>query len=142
MAKYDVAINLCTFVIFSMWGIQSFGAEMINEYPAIEPAPYTGSGTNLLSDREFLLSMVAIFFGLIVLIIEYKLLIRANASSGEVLKVLIVSTIVIATMFIISAGYSSEQIAPAIGLFGTIAGYLLGRNEKHLSSKKSEKEES
>jgi len=28
---------------------------------------------------------------------------------------------------LITAGYSNDQIAPAVGLLGTIAGYLLGR---------------
>jgi hypothetical protein len=30
-------------------------------------------------------------------------------------------------MVLICAGYSNDQIAPAMGLFGTLAGYLLGR---------------
>jgi hypothetical protein len=31
-------------------------------------------------------------------------------------------------MFLITAGYTSDQIAPMIGLLGTIAGYLLGKS--------------
>ena len=43
---------------------------------------------------------------------------------------LAVTLIVVSSLFIITAGYSSEQIAPAMGLFGTIAGYLLGRYQE------------
>jgi multisubunit Na+/H+ antiporter MnhF subunit len=145
MAKYSVLISLCFFVVLWMWSTHLCGAEMINEVPVNnipvnEPGTYVGSMPSLLSDREFILSIVAITFGLVVLILEYKLLIRANTSGDQVLKVLIVSTIIVATMFIISAGYTSEQIGPAMGLFGTIAGYLLGRGEKQLFDKQSEKE--
>ena len=30
-------------------------------------------------------------------------------------------------IFLVVAGYSDQQIAPVIGLLGTIAGYLLGK---------------
>lgn len=142
MTRYNISVVLCFFVLLSIWAVPSFGIDMINEVPLVEPEPYDVSTLSLLTDREFILSMIAILFGLVVLIIEYKLLSRAKAESDQVLKVLIVSTIVIATMFIISAGYSSEKIAPAIGLFGTIAGYLLGRSEKQLSVQQSDKETS
>ena len=109
----------------------------INTIPIMDPKPFTGEVSNLLSSREFFLALVSILFGLVVLFIEYKLLSKANAHGDQVLKVLIVSTIIIATMFIITAGYSSEQIAPAIGLFGTIAGYLLGKEERTNISRKN-----
>jgi len=35
--------------------------------------------------------------------------------------------VIISTFFVITAGFGNEQIAPAIGLFGTDVGYLLGR---------------
>jgi hypothetical protein len=38
-----------------------------------------------------------------------------------------VTLIIIGTLFFITAGFDSTQIAPALGLFGTIAGYLLGK---------------
>ena len=45
----------------------------------------------------------------------------------QTIRLLAVTLIVISTLFIITAGFDSEQIAPAMGLFGTIAGYILGR---------------
>ena len=38
-----------------------------------------------------------------------------------------ITLIIVGTMFLITAGFDSEQTSPAMALFGTIAGYLLGR---------------
>ena len=48
-------------------------------------------------------------------------------SANEILQLLSINLIVTGTLFLISAGFSAEQIAPGLGLFGTIAGYVLGR---------------
>jgi hypothetical protein len=50
-----------------------------------------------------------------------------------------VTLIIVGTLFAITAGFDSNQIAPAMGLFGTIAGYLLGK--RATLSEKSEKRE-
>jgi hypothetical protein len=47
----------------------------------------------------------------------------------DIMKTFTVTLIIIGTMLLISSGFNSEQIAPAFGLFGTIAGYLIGREE-------------
>ncbi len=44
-----------------------------------------------------------------------------------IVKFVTITLIIISTLFLITAGYSNNQIAPAVGLLGTIAGYLLGR---------------
>ena len=41
---------------------------------------------------------------------------------------ILITLIITATLFLITAGYDNNQIAPAIGLFGTVAGYLLGKS--------------
>lgn len=61
-------------------------------------------------------------------------LIRAGRKYDEVLRTFITTLIVIAAVFLIVAGYSEKQIAPVIGLLGTIAGYVLGRNERSTDS--------
>jgi len=38
--------------------------------------------------------------------------------------------IIVGSLILISSGYSSNQIGPAMGLFGTVAGYLIGRHDK------------
>ena len=47
-----------------------------------------------------------------------------------VLRIYVITIIVFGTLAIVAAGYSSEQVAPVMGLFGTIAGYILGRSER------------
>ena len=42
--------------------------------------------------------------------------------------------IIVAAVFLVVAGYTEEQIAPVIGLLGTIAGYILGRSDRPLAA--------
>jgi hypothetical protein len=80
-----------------------------------------------LSDFEFWLSVEILFFGFGVLAVEYFLLRKAGITAEETLRVYAVTLIIVGTLFLITAGFDSNQIAPAMGLFGTIAGYLLGK---------------
>ncbi len=80
-----------------------------------------------MSEYEFWLSAEVLIFGLVVLLAEFLLLRKAKITAEEALRVYAVSLIIIGTLFAITAGFDSNQIAPAMGLFGTIAGYLLGR---------------
>jgi hypothetical protein len=65
-------------------------------------------------------------FGLVVLLVAAHL-IRNGKSADSILKIFGTITIIIAAVFLIVAGYSDRQISPVIGLLGTIAGYLLGK---------------
>lgn len=72
-------------------------------------------------------SMAILVFGLIMcLIIAY--LLRSRRAAGDILRTLCVPLIVVSAVFLVVAGYSERQIAPVIGLLGTIAGYLLGKS--------------
>jgi hypothetical protein len=42
--------------------------------------------------------------------------------------------IISSSIFLIVAGYTSQQIAPAMGLLGTLAGYLLGKESSAVDS--------
>lgn len=83
-------------------------------------APWTG--------LEFSLSLIVLIFGLLIIIIEVFLIKNKSVNSGDIIKFVVVTLIITSTLFLITAGYSNDQIAPAMGLLGTIAGYLLGRN--------------
>jgi hypothetical protein len=80
-----------------------------------------------LSDFEFWLSFEILLFGLGVIVVEFMLLRHAKLTAEEALRVYAVTLIIVGTLFAITAGFDSTQIAPAMGLFGTIAGYLLGK---------------
>lgn len=83
-----------------------------------------------LSSWEFALSLIVLGFGALVLVLEVFLVFKNRISEGDVVKFIVVTLIITATLFLITAGYNNNQIAPAMGLLGTIAGYLLGRQDK------------
>lgn len=95
-------------------------------------------GRSFLTDFEYGLTLVILLFGALVLLAEYLLLREAKKSSYELLQLFAVNLIITGTLVLISAGYSAEQIAPAMGLFGTIAGYLLGRRTNQNNHTKDE----
>lgn len=95
--------------------------------PPIEQPPEIGGIVPLLSDREYFLSIAVLIFGIIVIASEVFLL-RNNSDEPRMILLVIVTTIiVVAGLFIITAGLSTEQVAPAFGLYGAIVGYLLGK---------------
>jgi hypothetical protein len=110
------------------------GGPTPGQIPTNTVAPSTG-GTHaggvhartFLSDFEFWLSVEILFFGFGVLAVEYFLLRKSGITAEETLRVYAVTLIIVGTLFLITAGFDSNQIAPAMGLFGTIAGYLLGK---------------
>jgi len=85
------------------------------------------AGHSLITDREQVLSYAILAFGAAVLVVQYLLLRSPKRDAHEILQLLAINLIVTGTLFLISAGFDSQQIAPGLGLFGTIAGYVLGR---------------
>jgi hypothetical protein len=97
-------------------------ATVLTQSPAILPQKEQS-----IYDDSFLLSCTVIGFGVFVLIcITY--LIRRDKQIETLLRPFGTILIIIAAVFLIVAGYSEKQIAPVIGLLGTIAGYILGRD--------------
>ena len=76
---------------------------------------------------SFWLSCILLSFGfLVVSVVAY--LIKQGKDSEVLLRSFGTILIIISAVFLIVAGYSEKQIAPVIGLLGTIAGYLLGKS--------------
>lgn len=71
-------------------------------------------------------SAVILGFGIFALALA-AWMIRHERDSQVILRVFATIIIITLTVFLIVAGYSDQQIAPAVGLLGTIAGYLLAR---------------
>lgn len=107
------------------------------------PASQISSGRQLkvLSSLEFWLSILVLIFGCIVLTLEYMQLRTIKVTAEESLRIYAVTLIIIATLFSITAGFDAIQVAPAMGLFGTIAGYLLGKGTKRVQNRASQKPE-
>lgn len=58
------------------------------------------------------------------------ILLKSGKSADDVLKGIGTILIILVAVFLVVAGYDDKQIAPVIGLLGTIAGYILGRNSR------------
>lgn len=107
--------------------------------PPPEPEELISEIITPLSRLEFSLSLVVLGFGLIIILLEIFLIRSKKISSEDTIKFIIITLIITSTLFLITAGYSNDQIAPAVGLLGTIAGYLLGRiNQKKEKEDKNE----
>jgi len=81
------------------------------------------------------LSSMILLFGIIVFALM-TYLVNKKHNPNDILRIFALPLIVVSSIFLIVVGYSQEQIAPVIGLLGTIAGYLLGSK-----SNKADKED-
>lgn len=72
------------------------------------------------------MSAVVLAFGMVILTLSAWLM-RAGQPATAVLRVFGTILIIVMATFLVVAGYDDKQIAAPLGLLGTIAGYLLGR---------------
>jgi hypothetical protein len=101
--------------------------QISNPPPPNTPALTPPHGSNFLSSTEGQLALVVIGLGVAIALALTIILIKKEASADDAIRAYALVLIIIGTMVLICAGYSNDQIAPAVGLFGTIAGYLIGR---------------
>lgn len=108
-----------------------FPASSVTNMPetAVKQLP-SGKNISPMSSFEFWLSIIILAFTLIIILTEVWLFRSGvlHLTTDAASRIVLVTLIIGGTMFLIAAGYSNDQIAPAVGLFGTIAGYLLGRS--------------
>lgn len=78
--------------------------------------------------EEKIMSIFVLILGLVVLLFEFLLLWRSKAQADDILRVLGVSLIIVAALFTVAAAFDVTQLTPVIGLLGTIAGYLIGKD--------------
>lgn len=91
--------------------------------PTDEPAPY-----NPLDTYSFYLTALFMAFGLVVILLQLAAMRRIpNITADEIARNCAITLVVVASVALLVSGYSSQQVAPAFGLFGTIIGYLLGK---------------
>lgn len=94
----------------------------------------TASSTTLVQpwSQELVkfLSLSVLGFSCLALILSTALLWRAGAPPQHVLKVFGLISIIGLSAVLLVVGYSNEQLTPIVGLFGAIAGYLLGKDTK------------
>jgi uncharacterized protein YhaN len=81
---------------------------------------------------EILLSVGILIFALIIFLLQVRLMtmLKLDWTPTAILRFNGLTLIIAGGLLLVVAGYSDQQIAPVIGLLGTIAGYLLGAGEK------------
>jgi len=80
--------------------------------------------------QEMQLAFMVLTFALVALIFLY-LITRSGRATPFVLRIYTITIIVFGSLVVVSSAYSNNQVASVIGLFGTIAGYVLGRSERN-----------
>lgn len=91
------------------------------------------------SSKEFLLhgwspelvkflALCLLGFTLLAIAIAAVLLWRSRATAYHVLRTIGVISILGISSVLVIVGYSTEQLTPIVGLFGAVAGYLLGKD--------------
>jgi hypothetical protein len=109
-------------------GPETVFAQSSNAPPTNASLPFAlGS---FMSSREAIIAFSVLAFGVLMAVLATYLLHAAKIPAGEVIRLTALLVIVTGVLFLVAAGYSSDNIAPAMGLLGTIGGYLLGRNER------------
>lgn len=74
------------------------------------------------------MSTVVLVFGIVVIAICASLMRGSRPSAEAVLRVFGTVLIIVGALFLVVAGYTDKQMAPVMGLLGTLAGYLLGKS--------------
>jgi hypothetical protein len=80
-------------------------------------------------DDAMTISSVVLGFGLVITLVAASL-VKHGTSHNSVLRVFGTILILVFSVFLVVAGYDDKQIAPVLGLLGTVAGYLLGKSER------------
>ncbi|MES2206664.1 MAG: hypothetical protein V4525_07700 [Pseudomonadota bacterium] len=78
--------------------------------------------------RFLAISVLSFTFG--ALLLGTLLLWRSKAPASQVLRIFGVISIIGISALLLVAGYSNDQLTPIVGLFGAIAGYLLGKDSQ------------
>ncbi len=85
------------------------------------------------------MSSVVLIFGLVAMALATTLAMRKRQRPIEdmtILKIVAIPMAIVSALFLVVAGYADSQIAPAMGLLGTIVGYVLGRNHSEAPGEK------
>lgn len=89
------------------------------------------------TENAMTMSGTVLLFGTLICVICAILLARGG-NADTILRTFGTILIIISSLFLVVAGYSDQQIAPVMGLLGTIAGYLLGKSSEKKSPDKPE----
>ncbi len=98
--------------------------------PPSRPIQQNSDDVSWMTNKESVLAGLVLLFGSFLAVLQAYLMVKREFKAHEIIRLSGLTFIVISTLFIITAGYGAAQIAPAMGLFGTLAGYILGRTHQ------------
>ena len=108
------------------------------ETPGGSPTLPPGGASGALSFVEITLSIGVLIFGAIIIGLEILVMLKREMYwENWSFRVIGLTLVITAGLFLIVAGYTQDQIAPMMGLLGTVAGYLLGKDEVPSGAHKS-----
>jgi hydrogenase/urease accessory protein HupE len=79
--------------------------------------------------NETTLTLAIFIFGAVALWLLY-LLVRIEKANPFVLRIYVITILIFGSLLVVANAYTTNQLAPVMGLFGTIAGYVLGRGDR------------
>ena len=95
---------------------------------AVAPGEIKGAPDWWTNQNAMTMSTVVLLFGIVVIAICAALMRGSRPSAEAVLRVFGTVLIIVGALFLVVAGYTDKQMAPVMGLLGTLAGYLLGKS--------------
>lgn len=113
-------------------------SELEDKYLKIDPTTAVSSDvagprgtqpTGWSSKDVFVSSSMILLFGFFLFCIM-AVLVAKKHHAMDVIRLCSLPLIIVSAIFLVVVGYSAEQIAPVMGLLGSIAGYLLGAASK------------
>lgn len=106
-------------------------AKLNEAQQAVDAGPLAGHGSQPWSaDLVIYLSTSILLVTALALVLGSLLLWKRGHSGQEILRLYGVVIIVGLSALLLVVGFSNEQLTPIVGLFGAIAGYLLGKEPK------------
>jgi hypothetical protein len=137
MRALDRKITLLALVILAPGGaLAADNSDMVTA--ARETAVRGSSDFAPTQSQLYELGFVALI-GLATLAVQAFVLFRSRAAVQDAMRMTMITLIITLAVGTLVMGYDEKQIAPVLGLFGSIAGYLLGRGER-AEERRSEQE--
>ncbi|MCW7537727.1 hypothetical protein OOT46_07670 [Aquabacterium sp. A7-Y] len=104
--------------------------------PAAPPPDNTMPGWWSTTEAMTMSASVLVFGSFVICVAA--LLVKRGKTAESVLRMFGTILIIVAALFLVVAGYSDQQVAPVMGLLGTIAGYLLGKDSGEGGTRRKE----
>ncbi|MGE4801773.1 hypothetical protein AB8989_15485 [Yersinia hibernica] len=115
--------------------LNSASQEMAKTFNA-DTVSHMANNTKPIWSAELVMSLstsILVFTAFILVLITY-ILIKCKLRGGYILKMYTIILIISFSAYLCVTGYDNNQLAPILGLFGAIAGYLLGKDDVRKST--------